>query len=136
MAQYFGTSRTNYFLVKDEEAFKADMAQYPVHVITEERDGKTFYGILDNNEDGGGLAWSVYDEEAEDYVDVAWESVLGSHLAEGEVGILMEVGAEKYRYLSGWAVAFNNKNEFRRIDLTDIYELAKDLGTGITQAEY
>ena len=49
---------------------------------------------------------------------------------------MMEAGAEKLRYISGFAFAFNNKGEEITIRLSDIYERAKDLGTNITAAEY
>ena len=136
MANYYGQSRTNYFLVKDAEAFKTEMANYPVNVIEQKIGVETGYGILDEDSDGGGLAWSVFNEDTDDYDDLVWEDIIGKHLKDGEVCVLMETGAEKYRYLSGWAIAFNNKGETRRVDITDIYNLAKELGTGVTQAEY
>ena len=136
MANYYGQARTNYFLVKDAEAFKAEMANYSVNVIEQKIGEETGYGILDEDNDGGGLQWSQFNEETEDYDDLVWEVIIGNHLKDGEVCVLMETGAEKYRYLSGWAIAFNNKGESRRVDITDIYDLAKELGTGVTPAEY
>ena len=136
MANYYGQARTNYFLVKDAEAFKTEMANYSVNVIEQKIGEETGYGILDEDSDGGGLQWSQFNEETEDYDDLVWEVIIGNHLKDGEVCVLMETGAEKYRYLSGWAIAFNNKGESRRVDITDIYDLAKELGTGVTQAEY
>jgi hypothetical protein len=136
MANYYGQTRTNYFLVKDAEAFKAEMANYEVNVIEQQMHGETGYGILDTDSDGGGLQWSQFNEETEDYDDLAWEDIIGKHLKDGSVCVLMETGAEKYRYLTGWAVAFNNKGESRRVNLTDIYDLAKELGTDVVLAEY
>lgn len=136
MANYYGQSRTNYFLVKDAEAFKTEMANYEVTVIEQQMHGETGYGILDADSDGGGLQWSQFNEETEDYDDLAWEDIIGKHLKDGSVCVLMETGAEKYRYLTGWAVAFNNKGESRRVNLTDIYDLAKELGTDVVLAEY
>jgi len=136
MANYYGQARTNYFLVKDAEAFKTEMANYPVNVIEQKIGEETGYGILDEDADGGGLPWSLFNEDTDEYDDLVWEVIIGQHLKDGEVCVLMETGAEKYRYLSGWAIAFNNKGETRRVDITDIYNLAKELGTGITPAEY
>ena len=48
----------------------------------------------------------------------------------------MGAGAEKLRYIIGWAEAFNNKGESRAISLDAIYNLAKELGSEITRAEY
>jgi hypothetical protein len=136
VANYYGQSRTNYFLVKDAEAFKAEMMNYEVTVIEQNIGGETHYGILDADADGGGLQWSQLNEENDDYDDLVWEDIIGKHLRDGEVCVLVETGAEKYRYLNGWAIAFNNKGETRRVDTTDIYDLAKEIGTGITRAEY
>jgi hypothetical protein len=136
MANYYGQSRTNYFLVKDEAAFKAEMEKYNVTVITSKIDDQTAYGIMDADNDGGGLQWSQFNDDTEDYDDIPWEHVIGQHLQDGQVAILVETGAEKYRYLSGWAIAFNNKGESRRVDINDIFELAKELGTSVTPAEY
>ena len=136
MANYYGTARTNYFLVKDEEAFKAEMEKFEVTVISQKIDDQNLYGILDNDPDGGGMPWSFYNDETEEYDEIEWTEILGKHLADGQVGILMESGAEKHRYIGGYAVAFNNKGESRNVNLVDIYELAKELGTGVTQATY
>ena len=136
MANYYGQARTNYFLVKDAEAFKTEMAKYPVRVIEQKIGAESAYGILDDDGDAGGLPWSQFNEETDEYEDLVWETIIGNHLKDGAVCVLMETGAEKYRYLSGWAIAFNNKGETRRVDITDIYDLAKELGTGVTQAEY
>jgi hypothetical protein len=48
----------------------------------------------------------------------------------------MGAGAEKLRYINGWAEAYNNKGEKRVINLGDIYKLAEELGSEITRAEY
>lgn len=136
MANYYGQTRTNYFLVKDADAFKAEMANYEVTVIEQKVGEETGYGIMDADSDGGGLPWSQFNEETNEYDDLVWETIIGNHLKDGAVCVLTETGAEKYRYLNGWAIAFNNKGETRRVDTTDIYDLANELGTGVTRAEY
>jgi molybdopterin biosynthesis enzyme len=60
----------------------------------------------------------------------------GKHLHDEDVAVLMEAGAEKLRYVSGWAVAVNSKGDLVEIGLSDIYEKAKHLGKNITQATY
>jgi hypothetical protein len=71
----------------------------------------------------------------EDYeIDIVAE--LTNHLADGEVAVLISVGNEKLRYIDGRAIAVNNKGEERRIDLGDIYELAAELGSHVTEAVY
>jgi len=137
MANYYGQARTNYFAVVDGEAFKAEMAGLPVNVIEQEHATEgTLYGFLDRNQDGGGLDWQRYDEEADDYIEIDFADIFKRHLKDGWVAVIMESGAEKYRYLNGFAIAFNNKGEDRRIDITDIYKVAEEIGTQITRAEY
>lgn len=145
MANYYGQARTNYFAVKDADAFLADMADLPVEVITETTDsGETLYGFLDANQDGAGLDYSrIIEIENEDgeveetNVDIFWTDILASHLADGHVAILMEIGSEKYRYLSGYAVAVNSKGETREVILSkDIDALAHELGDHVTEVSY
>jgi hypothetical protein len=47
-------------------------------------------------------------------------------LAPGEVCIFQQVGAEKLRYLSGWAVAVNGAGERLQISIDDIYTLVRE----------
>ena len=134
MANYYGTTRTNYFAVKDAEAFLAEVANYPVSVITDTRGEQTLYGFLDDDPDGSGDVWTTYD--GYDESEIEWQDVFARHLADGWVAIFMTAGAEKYRYVSGSATAYNNKGESMHLDLTDIYTLANDLGDNITEASY
>lgn len=139
MANYYGTARTNYFAVKDAKAFEEEMAKYPVEVITGKTDdGKeTLYGLMDANEDGGGWDWSYWDDETDEDVEIDWADVFARHLVDGWVAILMETGAEKYRYLSGWAMAVNSKGETREVVLSrDIDKLAHELGDHVTTVGY
>ena len=41
--------------------------------------------------------------------------------------IIVGNGYEKMRYLTGFAVAINNKGERRHVTVEDIYELAKQI---------
>jgi hypothetical protein len=145
MANYYGVGRTNYFAVKSAEDFTAEMANYPVEVITREgEDGVTLYGLMDADSDGGGWNWSYVAElEAEDGepvetdLEIDWVEVFARHLADGWVAILMETGAEKYRYVSGYALAVNSKGESHEINLSrDIAKLALTLGENVTDASY
>jgi hypothetical protein len=144
MANYYGIGRTNYFAVKSAEDFTAEMANYPVEVITREQDGVTLYGLLDANSDGGGWEWSyvaeLEDEDGEPIetdLEIDWAEVFARHLVDGWVAILMETGAEKYRYVSGYALAVNSKGESHEINLSrDIAKLALTLGENVTDASY
>lgn len=145
MANYYGQTRTNYFAVKDADAFEAELGDYNVILIREEDgNGGYRYGFLDADDNGGGLSWSrlieLEDENGDPFdtdVDIDWVDILSRHVADGHVAILMEVGSEKYRYFNGWAIAVNSKGETREINLNmEIDKLARELGENVTPVGY
>ena len=142
MANYYATARSNYFAVKDETTFRKWAESLGLEILEPTHHNKVADGIRrhgitpGNGDDSGGWPTSRYDEESDqcEAIDVAAQ--LSAHLADGEVAILMEVGHEKLRYLSGSAVAVNHKGETAVVELDDIYEAARVLGPKITRAEY
>ena len=153
MANYYGQFRSNYFKVKDAEAFLAWAARIDVTVhegCKAEREG-TFGVFTSDNSDSGSVpcyesldtdveekpeGWT--DEEfAEEMREFDFLEELATHLAPGEVAIVMETGAEKLRYLNGWAGAINSEGERIDINLSDIYKKAKKkFGVEPSKAEY
>ena len=117
MANYYGEARTNYFHVKDEEAFLKAMEDVPGIDIQSDANG---FVILGNDDDGYNTwyKWTVDDEE----LDIP--QMVAEHLADGEVAVFMEVGHEKLRYLTGGAVAVNSEGEEVIVSIIDIYKLA------------
>ena len=75
-------------------------------------------------------------EEIESEVEIDFMEELGLYLADEEVAVLQECGSENLRYVNGYAIAVNNKGERREISINKIYDLAKELGSKITRAEY
>jgi len=133
MANWQGLARSNYFTVKDEEAFRATFEGVDVEIL--EEDGK--FGLLSTEDDTGAWPTYTYDEETDeenDDFDVIEEVI--PHLAEGSVAVFIEAGHEKARYISGYAYAVNSKGERRAVNLNDIYKLAAELGSDVTEAEY
>jgi len=123
--------RSNYFQVKDSEAFLHMMEGFPE---VEVRDaGERGFMLLGKSNDGWATSWhdpDVEDAEGEDEdaeTIHVWEMV-AEHLVDDEVAIFLEVGHERLRYLSGIAYAVNNKGEQRSISLNNIYQLAEELG--------
>lgn len=138
MANYYCSCRTNYFEVKDPDAFKEAMESFPVNVcfIAAEPEFKTpdYYCLLGEDPDGSG--WPSYNGEDEDF---DFYDYVAGFLADDSVAIFIEAGAEKLRYIQGIAIAINNKKECESVWLNDIYEKAESLvptGTNITHAEY
>lgn len=142
MANYYATARSNYFAVKDEKAFREWAEQIGLTILepdhsTKVADGIPRFGITPGDcDDSGGWPTSLYNEETDDFDDIDVSDELAPHLCDGEVAILMEVGNEKLRYVSGDAVAVNNKGESKYLNLDDIYKVAKKLGPNITRAVY
>lgn len=132
MANYYSSARTNYFRVKDVDAFNAWVKEYEDNYRVEVVDKEDTFSILFDNESGVPTSREVdgsYDEI--DFMDE-----LSKHLADDEVAILHQAGAEKLRYINGYAIAVNNKSERRTISLDDIYTFAKELGKNVTLAQY
>jgi hypothetical protein len=136
VANFYGQTRSNYFAVKDAKAFVAELENYPVRVITQEKNGVTLYGFLDADDDGAGEIWSIYNNETDEFDEIDWAAVFGRHLQDDWVAVIITTGSEKYRYFTGDATAYNNKGESKTINLEHIYQLASGLGAEITHAAY
>ena len=126
MANFYGSARSNYFKVKDLEAFKAEFND--LCEIQEEPDGTVV--LFPNNYNDDGMFPSnrtVIDregEEDEEFFDF-FEAV-SKHLQEDSIAIFKACGAEKLRYIDGWAVAIDHTGERVEINIIDITELAKN----------
>lgn len=139
MANFYGNARSNYFEVKDVDAFEAAMAKLPdITVIAQ----GGLVGIMVDNGDSGCFPSWMYDPDGDidmDDEEIDIVEIVAEHLADGAVAIFMEVGAEKMRYISGWAEAINSKYQRKTISLDNIYDIAAGLTTSakaITRAEY
>jgi len=141
MADWYGTARSNYFAVKDKEKFQEFCNKWDVEMINKNNK----YGFLCTQDDKGGLPSFLEQEEDEDGQKLLEPKELGmddfvdelaTHLKPGHVAVLVEIGAEKYRYLTGYALAINSKGKTESINIGDITELAKKLGKHITEPQY
>jgi len=131
MANYVASARSNKFRVKDIEALEAAMPD-DIEVCTESIPDRLVC-LLVTNSDGGGWPSMIFDETTDDYIDFDLEEVVAPHLEDNEWCVIKEVGAEKLRYLIGYATAFNNKGDCLTVSLDDIY---KDLPDGVTTCDY
>ncbi len=134
MADWTGTARSNYFRVKDPEAFKAAMEPYEVRVLERRHpgSGEMYYGLVSETDFGG---WQSYDYETEE--DIALWKIVSEHLAFGDVAVFVEAGAERARYVTGYAIAFDATGRDVRVDLDDIYAKAEEaFGRSPNSAEY
>lgn len=115
MADYICTVRSNYVNVKDKKAFAKFIKKFECVPIYDDDGRIGFYC-----DSGGGDAPYYYDQDRDEYltlVDCAKE--LGSHLVEGEVLTVEEVGNEKMLYLVGVAYAYNHKGETLFVNMSN-----------------
>ena len=142
MANYYATARSNYFAVSDEQAFRDWATLLGLEILEPTHHDKVADGIRrfaispSNCGDSGAWPTSLYNDDTDDFDDIDVSEQLSAHLADNEVAILMEVGNEKLRYVSGSAVAVNNKGQCATVNLDDIYQAARKLGSNITRSEY
>ncbi len=148
MADYISYARTNYFKVKDFEAFKDAAGYFGTDIIThtpekefdEDSEPETLYGLIYDsahneyiyvtdltNEEIYKLFGLIVQRvpEQELGIEVSFTDFIKHHLADGEVAIYMEIGYEKMRYLVGVAIAVHSDGRAIYSNLSDIYEEAQ-----------
>lgn len=118
MANWNGTARSNYFRVKDKDAFREALKPYEIRVWDSTYD-TTLVAIA--SEDGDTGDWCCYDDDMNEIP--IWELV-APHLQDGQVAVFLSAGAEKMRYITGSAMAVTNKGEPVGVYLSDIYNKA------------
>ena len=126
MADFLATSRSNYVLVKDVQAAIASLKHYdiPIHHHSTNKNAIMLAGC----EADGTFNSSYLGESEENYVNLAeWSA---THLVEGQVLVLVSVGAEKLDYISAWAEAYTWKGEAITVNLLDVLfsRIQSDLG--------
>lgn len=119
MANYIASARSNYFQVKDIEAFKEGLAA-DITVNVKDKDNNIVCMYVENF-DGTGWPVAIYDEEKEE--DVMWDiaQYVSQHLTDNQWCVIQEIGAENLRYLVGYSKAFNNKGDCVIVDINDVY---------------
>ena len=129
MANYSATSRSSYFRVKSRAAFDEWLSTVAYNDLTVlETDDPLRVGLNATNGDCAGFSIEFEDEDGESR-NLLEE--LAKHLADGEVAVLMEAGAEKCRYVAGFAVAVmadpkaDGGFKTLEVNLNDIYGLVR-----------
>jgi hypothetical protein len=133
MANWYGTSRTNYFKVKDTDAFKGFVSQFSGVKLWDGPDGAFALGA-DSGSDGYWPSEFPDDGSGE---DIDFIDAVSEHLADGEIAVFVTSGAEKLRYVTGYAIAVRNDGERLQVSIDDIYELVmSEWGVQTTEAAY
>ena len=135
MANYYENARTNYLKGKDETQFKEFIDTISGLESYKDKEGR--HAIFFDCEFG--VPDICYNEETGDYDDVDFMEELSGHLTDDSIAILMGSGAEKLRYINGYAEAIDSTGERVSINIYQIYELAKQKfgeDKEITRAEF
>ena len=135
MANYMALVRSNYIKVKDVSAWKAFCKRWGLTPIEDSQKRQGFTG--EELEDGLRTDY-VLDQETGEEKEADFFKEISQELASGQVAIIIQIGWEKMRYLTGWAWAINSKGVNKRSDLSDIYKVAEKMAHSgeITLAEY
>ncbi len=123
MANWYGSSRTNYVRIKDEQALREALESWDikVHQHPERRDFVMFEGAA---EDGDFPSMAFDDDDNE--LEFSFEDTIVPHLVEGRVLLSQVIGNEKLRYLSGHATAYAWDGRTASISISDIHKLAAE----------
>lgn len=135
MANYIASARSNKFRVRDIAALVAAMPD-DIEVLVESiPDSEVCLLVTDSGEGPwrGGWPSMIYDEATGNYLGWDVEAAVAPHLLDDQWCVIKEVGAEKLRYLVGYATAFNNKGESITISLDDIFA---QLPEGVSTCDY
>ncbi len=133
MANYIAKCRSNYFRVKDREAFNRFCEENDLEAFEDCQSGQVGFLCYGNVPPGANIRRSDGIIEEREFF-----SVLATHLKRGSVAIVMEVGSEEFRYLAGEGIAVNSTGRTVSIDLgSEIHRLAKRLTScKITPCQY
>jgi hypothetical protein len=154
MANYYGYGRSNYFKVKDMDAFIAFTEKFngSIEIAINDTCPNAEYReklknltsddaicLLSNDECGDLPGW-VYNEETDDDEEIDIFKAIAEHLQEEKDNLFIwqHVGHEKLRYVSGYAMAMDYTGDIIDLGLRSIYDLAADHFdvTEISKCEY
>jgi hypothetical protein len=136
MANYYASTRSNYFRVKNATAFEAWCRKRSLDFWTKHYDGVgDRYAVSAGT--GNSAGWPHYDPELDGDFELTAE--LATHLDPGDIAVLIEIGSEKLRYLTGIATAVHHSGRTLSVGLDEIYDRAIDAFDGdltVTDAAY
>lgn len=129
MANYIAYDRSNYFKVKNVDAFRLFIENLGLTMHLGSLDGDDIKGggtVTVIDEDGGGIPEDErWDEEKEQFVEFDFFAEVAKHLTDDSVAEFRHIGHEKLRYLVGCTVAVNSKGEILALSLDDIGKMVK-----------
>jgi len=130
VANWYGTARSNYVRIKDMDGLKKALGPFDIKVVAKDNSDPNLVCFLSVDADSGGWPGFGYVEAeneetgAGDEVEFDPAAHICPFMADGEILVMMEAGAEKLRYVTGSAQAYNSKGEVVYLNLDRIYKLA------------
>ena len=122
MANWNGIARTNYVKIKDIDALMKFVDGLPIEVHPHPA-AENFVCFAPADNDTGDF--DHYYSDDDDGNDEYWDwTHIAEHSVEGQVLIVMTVGHEKSRYLTGYASAITWDGRVTDVSIDDIYEKA------------
>lgn len=122
MANYTASTRSNYFRVIDADRFTSWCAKRNLTFWTKTLEAAgTFYAMSAETGDCDG--WPFFD--IDDDCEINFVAEIAQHLDPRDVAIIYEIGAEKLRYLTGYAIAIHPDGRTVSLNIVDIYALAR-----------
>lgn len=124
MANWYGAARSNYVLIKNLGALVDALDPWPIGIHKKHADdseNSVLVCFLSEEQDSGG--WPSLDFNDNEFDP---KTCICPHMEPGQVLVMMEIGHEKLRVLTGHAVAYNHEGKFVTVNLNDIYEKAAE----------
>lgn len=146
MADWNGAWRTNYVKIREDRIM--DLALFDIELWTTPNTGLS--AMYSNDEYGGTPTIYLDDDDlgdlpeylqkhtnqVDDYLSI--EDVIHEFLEPDQTIIIMCSGAEKQRYITGYAIAIHSSGASVSVNLQDIYKKAQEAwpGSNVTEARY
>lgn len=134
MANTIYVSRSNYFHVKDETAFRSWCKSLGVHIEQNSND-EQLLAIFTNGENG----WPVWAEDGDgEDIELDFYAELATHLVDTDIAVLQQIYFQKLRFIGGISVAVASDGTQWTVELEDIYDKVASVAPDklITNASY
>lgn len=122
MANWYGSARTNYVRIKDMPGLEQALEPFGVRIGHHPSHDDFVCLDTSGSEDGDFPSYAI-DEDGKEY-EFSFEEHVVPYLAEGQVLIATSAGAEKLRYITGWAGAYAWDGRTHFINISQIAEEA------------
>lgn len=132
MANWYGAWRTNYVKLRADrieylERFEVTLplgVNGTVAILSDSENGEPQYYLDGTLEEENLPAWLAKYVEDDCYLDLGL--CIHEFLEEGEVIVIQCSGAEKLRYITGYATAIHSSGKSVEVSINDIYAKAKE----------